>query len=486
MNQLLLKHLENLPTLTEIKKERSKRSLKQFIHYFWPYIDPAKYVDNWHIDAICEHLQAVASGEIKRLIINVPPRHMKSILVSVAYPVWKWLHDPSHRFLTGSYGLSLSTRLAVASRRVVESPLYQNMIKTDGWNIRSDQNQKQYYETTKGGYRLVTSVGGSLTGEGGDTLILDDPHNVEKQVLSKTDRESSCQWYDSAFSTRLNDPEKSSIIIIMQRLHEKDICGHVSGIEHWEKLILPAEYEGKKKPICTGWEDPRTQQKELLWPARVTAEVLEGAKKRLGAYGYAGQYQQRPAPLEGSMIDLAWFKRYQFAPADIVGIFQFWDTAQKDNEINNDPWVCGTWAMTYDGFYLLDVFRNWMTYPEGKKKVVELAEKYNPTAIMIEDKSTGSSLLQEIKGYPLVAYQPEGDKIARMAAQSAVIEGGKVHIPDDAPWMLDFTDEVSAFPKSDHDDQVDMLSMSLKYLQKRSRPVKVLAIGSTQSSNQDW
>ena len=255
-----------------------RRSLSLFIKKAWSTIEPNRYFyDNWHIDAISDHLQAVVQGDIKRLIINIPPRHMKSISVSVALPAWTWTLDPSKKFLFASYALSLSIRDSVKCRRLIESPWYKSYFG-EMFELTSDQNQKQRFENDKTGIRIATSVDGALTGEGGDIILVDDPHNV-REAESGIVREAVLDWWNQAMQTRLNDPKNGAFIIIMQRVHENDLTGHILANEYddWEHLCLPARYEANHPtPVKSslGFVDPRTEEGELLWKDRIDEKTL--------------------------------------------------------------------------------------------------------------------------------------------------------------------------------------------------------------------
>lgn len=430
--------------------------------------EAAPFVDNWHIGAICEHLEAVSEGELRRLVINVPPRHSKSLLVSVFWPVWQWIVRPETRYLYASYALSLAIRDAVRSRHLLHTRYFQ-----DNWGrafkLLADQNTKSRYENDRGGARLSTSVGSMVTGEGGDIIVVDDPHNT-REALSKTKRESVVIWWDHAMRSRLNNPSTGSIVGIMQRVHEEDWSAHVLKDNGFEHLYLPMEFE--KNRACTtsiGFRDPRRREGELLNHQRFDRKWCKREKAIVGSYVWAGQYQQHPAPLGGGLVKLSWFRRYGTLPkgASVLRVSQFWDTAQKADELLNAPWVCGTWLSTCDGYYLAEVFRDWLDYPAGRHMVYALAQKWNPNEIVIENKSTGQSLLQELEGLPAIPCEPEGDKVMRLACETAAIEAGLVYLPDvakvKAPWLFDFESEISAFPKSQFKDQADMLSMALKF-----------------------
>ena len=307
---------KSLPELLhQVETEEMKRSLKEFTKNSWQAIEPGRdFYDNWHIDAISEHLQAVVEGDIKRLIINIPPRHMKSISVAVALPAWTWTIQPSKRFLFASYAGSLSIRDSVKCRRLIDSQWYKSYFG-DTFKLTSDQNQKQRFENDKTGQRIATSVDGALTGEGGDIIVIDDPHNV-REAESSTVREGVLEWWDQAMQTRLNDPKTGAFIIIMQRVHENDLTGHILRNEYnaWDHLCLPARYEiGHPTPTRTslGFSDPRTKEGELLWEKRIDEKTLGTLEKSLGSYASAGQLQQRPMPKGGGILKAEWWVAWE-------------------------------------------------------------------------------------------------------------------------------------------------------------------------------
>jgi hypothetical protein len=281
--------------------EKYRRSLREFTKAAWPTIEPGvEFKNNWHIDAVSDHLQAVVNGDIKRLIINVPPRHMKSLSVAVLLPAWTWATQPSKKFLYASYAASLSIRDSTKCRRLIDSPWYQAHFGTK-FRLTDDQNQKQRFENDATGYRIATSVGGALTGDGGDIICIDDPHNSVEADSAKV-REGVLDWWDQAMQTRLNDPKTGAFIIIMQRLHEQDLTGHVLANQlgdEWDHLMLPARYEvGHPTPMKStlGFTDPRTKEGDLLWPERIDEQTLSNLERSLGSYAAAGQLQQRPKP----------------------------------------------------------------------------------------------------------------------------------------------------------------------------------------------
>src|SRR5271163_4307839 len=296
--------------INDIDRELASRSLSEFVRQAWSIVEPSTpFVPGWHIDAIIEHLEAVSRGQIRNLLINVPPRHMKSLLVSVFWPDWEWLRWPERRWLFSSYGAQLSIRDSVACRRLIESPWYQSRW-ADRFALTSDQNTKGRFDNNRSGYRLSTSVGGTATGEGGDRIVCDDPHNVQ-EAESDSVRKATLDWFDVVMSTRVNDPRSAAKVVVMQRCHQQDLSGHLLEQGGWEHLCLPAEYEDPPRVISIRFPDPRTQAGELLWLERFGRKEIADLKVSLGSYAAAGQLQQRPSPVEGGLIKRHWFRFWQ-------------------------------------------------------------------------------------------------------------------------------------------------------------------------------
>lgn len=468
VEMLLLLRAEN----DFLTKKKCEQSLYYFMKIVWGIIEPSvQFVGNWHLKTICEHLEATLFGNIRRLIINVPPRSTKSTLTSVIFPIWCWIHKPYLRFLTGSHSEKLATRDTLTARRIISHPWFKSKWG-DIVRLTRDQAEKKRYENTKTGYRVSFGVSSGITGEGGDYIILDDPHDAKSAMFSTNERETTIGAYDQEISTRLNNPKNSVIILVMQRLHNDDLTGHVLKLGDWEHVRFPMRYE-RQFPCKTslGLIDKRTKEGELLWPKRFPEKVVKSIEKILGTYGTAGQLQQRPVPASGGMINIDWFNTYTSLPdqSEWVDVLQFWDTAQKGNELTNCPWVCGTWIRTISGkLYLIDVYREWMNYPDGKRSVINKAKMYSPNGIVIEDKSTGTSLMQDLNEdadfhFPLIPFLPDKDKITRFAAETPIIESGNVYLPKHSDWKGAYLVELKSFPKTTHFDQVDMTSMALAY-----------------------
>jgi len=424
------------------------------------------YRHNWHIDLIASKLEQCRKGEIKRLIINIPPRNLKSICASVAFPAWLLAHDPSTEIICASYGQELSQKHAMDTRNVMQSYWYQQLFPT---LLDRRKTALEEFMTTKGGVRIATSVGGALTGRGGDFLIIDDPLKPTEAV-SEAQRNQVNQWYDGTLYSRLNDKVNGCIIIIMQRLHEDDLVGHVLEQEGWEVVSLPAICETPETHSFDDIFGPRRITRnvgDLLHPEREPQSVLDKMRVTLGEYHFAGQYQQQPAPLGGGMVKIDWFKRYSERPEKFDYIVQSWDTANKPTELA-DYSVCTTWGMVGKNYYLLEVLQEKLDFPDLRKAVIAQHSKWEPSSVLIEDKASGTQLIQDLRAQLrcIRAIIPEGDKIMRMHSQTALIENGSVHIPQAAPWLAKFLHEMATFPNGKNNDQVDSLSQFLIWAEK--------------------
>jgi predicted phage terminase large subunit-like protein len=474
----LIKATRNLRRYEE--RAESEDFLQKFIEYGWENLDPAEFTKGKHIDRICNYLRAVSDGEVRRLIINVPPRHMKSLSVAVAWPAWEWIKRPERKFLFSSYSQPLSTRDSRKCRNLIESNWYQRNWG-DRFELSGDQNQKIRFENDKQGYRVATSVGGAMTGEGGDFVIVDDPLNSidrnSKPALQKT-----IDWWDEAMSTRLNNPKTGAYIIIMQRLHQNDLVGHILAKEHnYDLLCLPAEYEGNRCIVQSGLDtekyqidDWRTEDGQLLWPERYSAAELADLKNSLGSVGASAQLQQRPAVSGGSLFKAEWWKRYTMLP-NITKRVIYADTAQKISE-KNDYSVFQCWGYSPGlGIFLLDQIRGKWKSLELEQKAKDFWRKHRkrehglpPVSLMkVEDKASGISLIQQLEIDLSVNVKPiprNRDKVSRANDVTAKIELGQVWIPagetplTDASWLSDYIDEFSNFNElmtHSHDDQID-------------------------------
>jgi predicted phage terminase large subunit-like protein len=429
----------------------------------------AAFLTNWHIEVIAAKLTAVREGKIRRLIINLPPRHLKSLMASIAFPAWCLGHDPSAQILCVSYAQDLADKLARDCRSIMTSGWYRRIFPT---RLAAHRQAVQEFITGRQGYRLATSTGGVLTGRGADFILIDDPLKPE-EALSEAQRQACNEWYDHTLYSRLNDKRWGAIVIIMQRLHEDDLIGHVLMQEPWEVVRFPAIAEADEvHQIETIWRPRcfRRRQGAALHPEREPLATLDRIRRTIGEYNFAGQYQQSPAPLGGGLVKVEWFKRYRESerPERFDHIVQSWDTANKATELS-DFSVCTTWGIRGKDLFLLGVFRRQLEYPALKRAVREQQNLYNANVVLIEDKASGTQLIQELITdgcHGVTRYQPDCEKIMRLHAQTAMIENGFVQIPETAPWLAEYLHEISVFPKGKHDDQVDSTAQFLDWFKK--------------------
>jgi predicted phage terminase large subunit-like protein len=319
---------------------------------------------------------------------------------------------------------------------------------------------------------MATSVGGVLTGRGADMIIIDDPLKPD-EALSESRRNAVNEWYDHTLLTRLNDKERGCIVIIMQRLHQDDLVGHVIEQEDWEILSFAAIAEADEIYQIDSPLGRRLFKREagsILHPERESAVTLAHIRQTIGEYNFSAQYQQNPTPVGGAMVKTGWLQYYEpdERPERFSQTVQSWDTANKATELS-DYSVCTTWGAHDNRYYLLDVFRQRLNYPDLKRKVQELAKRDRPSSILIEDKASGTQLIQDLKAdrvYAITAYQPPAgtDKIMRLHAQTAVFENGRVLVPSRAPWLSEYINELTSFPGARHDDQVDSTTQALDHL----------------------
>lgn len=443
-----------------------RKDLSSFIQRAFVTVDPgSRYSHNWHIDAIAHVLERVARGEITRLIITMPPRSLKSIAASVAFPAWLLGHNPRQRVLAVSYAEALSEKLALDCLKVLKAPWYRDVFPSA--SVAKGRSARADFETTRGGGRFSTSVGGALTGRGGDIIIIDDPHKPE-DATSEVKRTSVIDWYQSTLLSRLNDPQSGPIVLIQQRLHEADLAGVLLKQGGWTHLDLPAIAE-EASEIDLGWRGSiERSEGGLLHPQRLPRDLLERRRTELGSYVFAAQYQQRPAPLGGGLIKWGWFKTYDRRPdpAPKDRIVQSWDTASKADE-SNDYSVCSTWKVRDGSAWLTDIYRVKLEFPALRRQIEVQADLHNAGLILIEEAGSGIQLIQDLKTNTRLSVKgvlPKDDKATRMLSVSHLIEAGRIAIPADAPWLADFQREVTLFPAGKHDDQVDSLSQFLKWL----------------------
>jgi predicted phage terminase large subunit-like protein len=438
-----------------------------FIHRSFLELEQSKFHWNWHLEVLAAKLEDVRQGRCKRLIVNVPPRHLKSHAISIAFAAWLLGHDPTKKILSVTYAQDLSDNLARRSRTLMTSGFYEALFET---RLSKGREAVSDFETTSGGYRLSTSIGGVLTGRGADIIIIDDPLKSD-DALSESRRRSVNEWYDNTLRSRLNSQEEGAIIIVMQRLHADDLVAHVQQSETWEVLSFPAVAERDETyDIATPYGRKQFQRKEgeILQPTLLSPTTLEVHRRAMTEYNFVAQYQQNPQPPAGIIVKREWLKFY--GPSDLPENFdvvmQSWDTANKDSELANFS-VCTTWGLKDDRIYLLNVFRRKLNFPQLKRSVLELADLHRVDVVLVEDKASGTSLIQELRaeGFSKVEAAPslDGDKIMRLHGQTAKIEGEFVLFPKEAPWLDAYLHELVSFPNAKNDDQVDSTVFALAW-----------------------
>lgn len=472
-------------------QREAERSLMSFTEQSFDIIEPGiQFKDNWHLHAIADHLQAVSTGEIENLVINIPPGCMKSLLTSVAWTPWEWIQNCGLRILGASYGADLAIRDAQKCRDIITSEWYQE--RWPDVQLKKGADQKTKYELMGGGWRMATSVGGRATGEHPDRKIVDDPHNA-KQAESDAERNSAITWFDRTLSTR-GESRGARTVVVMQRLHEQDVTGHIVAEQYgYEHLCLPMEYEAPKSKRITsiGWEDPRTAPGSLLWPEMFPEKSVTKLKKLLGEYGTAGQFQQRPSPEGGGVLKTKFFQLWPTSwdlPA-FDYILQSYDGAYDENSTSkNDPCACTVWGVFNErgkkGVILLDAWDEHLGYPKFRKKVVaewhslygksERRKGKKADAVLVENKSSGISILQDLRtaNIPAIPYNPgKASKVQRAHNIAPVHELDCVYILESGKepgefitWARPFVEQVGKFPNAEHDDYVDTYTQALHYL----------------------
>lgn len=495
-----------------LDRDRCEGSLVEFLQGGWRNIDPNPYVPGWHLDAIAEHLEAIVRGEIRNLLINVPPRTSKSSMTSVAFPAWVWtqrergpLSGPQVQFLFTSYAQSISIRDSTKTRRLIESPWYQDRWG-DRFQLTGDQNTKIRFENSESGYRLATSTGGSLTGEGAAIIVADDAHNAI-EAESEVIRQGVLSWWDEALSTRLNDPKTGAFIVVMQRLHQEDLAGHIldKADGDWTHLCLPMEYDPSRHCVTSiGWEDPRTEDGELLCPERFGPAEVKALKSRLGPAAAAGQLQQIPVQKGGGIFKTDWWKLYEtdretkrpkYPPFHVIASL---DPAYTEKE-ENDPSGFTIWGLFKEDrigptkVVLLYAWRKRLelhgTNVERKsgesnaayigrskpewglvEQVAHDCKRLKVDTLLIESKASGLTVAQEIRrlyrdesfGVQLINPGAQ-DKVARAYSVQHLFADGLVFAPD-RDWADMVITEMAQFPKAKHDDLVDSSTMALRWL----------------------
>lgn len=471
-----------------LDKADAQDSLIKFIELLWPVVEPGRpLIRGWAMDAICEHLEAITKGQIKRLVVNVPPGFCKSLISSVFWPAWEWgpKQRPSLRYICASYAEHLTIRDNRKALALIRSPIYQELWG-DVFKLDPDQQAKTKFDNTSTGWKLATSVSGTGTGERGDRFIIDDPHNV-KEGESEAKRTEALQWFTEVVPTRVNDPNTAAMIIIMQRVHEEDISGHILASKlEWDHLCIPMSYEPDhphKSHTAINFVDPRQVDGELAWPERFSRDYLEKSlypeiSSWGGDYAVAGQFQQRPAPRGGGMFQR---DKFQFVNANEVPTsgkrVRGWDLAATKD--------AGAYTASVKMFrtsngdiYIEDVRRKQLSANAVYQLIKSCAREdgFRTHISLPQDpgqagKSQKSQLALELEGYDFSITTESGAKEDRARPLAAQVEAGKVYLVR-APWNVQFLAEVESFPMGKYKDQVDAASRAYaKLILQKARPM---------------
>lgn len=486
--------------LDQLRGEECRRSLHEFVREFWDEIEPSIELQwNWHHEIICNHLEAVTDGRINNLLINVPPGTSKSTLVSVMWPAWEWAENPALRYFGVSYEESLSIRDAELCKRIIQSERYHRWYRTE---IKYGANQKTKYETTSGGWRLATSVGGRGTGQHPNRKIVDDPHNV-RQSESDVQRVDALNYYDGTLSSR-GLGLGAATVVVMQRLHQVDLTGHIMKSADylagkWSHICLPMEFEVMREqpPTALGFKDPRSKEGELLWPGFFTQAKVNSLATTLGAYRAAGQLQQRPAPDGGGILDTKHFQLWSCdKPLPIIEcVVQSYDTAYTE-DTSNDPCAHEAWGVFTVNLgdrlkrcaILLEAWDEHLSYPKLKPKVMsewedaryggdkkDIANKPKKADyVLIEEKGSGISLIQDLRlaGLPIKGYNPgRASKTQRAHLAAPFLEADTFYLLESrkergkpVKWARPMVEQMEQFPNGEHDDYVDAFTQTVIFL----------------------
>lgn len=468
-----------------VSRERVRRRCRQrfaeFVKEAWKIVEPATpLVWNWHMEVVCDHVQALVEGKLGRqnLIINVPPGTSKSTIVSVCLLPWIWTWHASYRAVFASGNPRVSSRDSVKRRMILEDPWYRKTFNIT-WKFRKDQNEKLSYSNTATGVCLATTTGAKVTGERYHGLYVDDALDAT-EAFSQVEVDGVNTWWDQSFYNRVADEQTSTRCVIGQRLREDDLPGHLierDGLGAWEWLVIPQiwddEAEKSRRTTLLGWTDPR-KEGELLFAQRYPKSVVEVAKLILGRSGYEGQHQQRPSLLQGEIFARghAQFIRPAMIPtAKIIQRILSLDAAIKIEEENDYSVLLEAWEFD-QGVFIAACLHEKLQYTGLKEAVMLRAAEVNPHALLIEDKASGQNLIQEYQNtgkFPVVPIMPLVDKVARARPLTPYWEANRVFFPCDdnglpLPWVNVFLKELYSFPKSVHDDQVDAFTQLLQYL----------------------
>lgn len=415
------------------------------------------YLDNWHIILLAHWLEAMITGDCKRLVVCMPPRHLKSFLASICLPALLLGRDPTAKIVCVSYGQNLADDLAHQTLKIMTSAWYKRIFPKT--RLDPGRMKKSQFGTTRNGHRIASSVGGTITGKGGDFLILDDLIKAD-DVHSDTVRESTNNWFDTSLLSRLNQPHTGRILVVAQRLHVDDVPGRLLERGGWDSIILPLiAYEEENFDL--GSRTINRPPGVLLHPERMNQAYADQLRSDIGHTLFEAQYNQRPTPAGGYLFEMDWLK-YDESPIDprlCDYVLQSWDTAYMTDE-KNDYTVCATFGVIGSDYHLLDIYRQKVTFPEQVQLIPAMRVKWGADLVIVEGAGSGLMLHQTIRNEDQRAFWltykvPKGAKVERAEKQTVKFSQGRVRLPRQAAWRTAFESELAAFPKGRHDDQVD-------------------------------
>lgn len=461
------------------EEQRRPGGLLRFVRHFWSVLEPGRrFVEGWHIEALCDHLEAVSDGRIKRLLVNISPGAMKSLLVSVMWPAWEWgaLARPDMRYISFAYSEDLTIRDNRKTRTLIGSPEYQRLY---GHIVQIDPkiDSAQLFSTLATGFKQASSVTGQGTGHRADRVLCDDPHSIQN-ADSQLVRDATAQWWTEVIPTRINDPVESAFVVIMQRVHADDVSGLIlaNGGDDWVHLMIPQRYEPSRHcSTVIGWEDPRTEDGELYWPARFPEHTVVREERTMGPYAVAGQFQQAPSPRGGGIIKVEWWRMWEASDfPDFNFVLASCDLANSGRDIAQNSYN----AMTIWGAFMRDNRLNFMlkfawrgraTTHETVQEIGALCREHKVDHLLIEDKASGAHVAAEIvrifgrREWRTLTVSPKGDKVGRLRSTDAVFAEGIIWAPD-REWADMVIEEVTSFPKARYDDLTDTTSQALRFL----------------------
>lgn len=423
--------------------------------------------------AIAHILGRVDRGKEKRLIFNLPPRNLKTFLITICYSAWCLGHNPSKRIIIASYGDDLSQKFLRDIRKILNSLWYKTIFPET--IISQRKNSGSELETTEKGFIFVTSTGSTLTGRGANLIIIDDPMKAA-DVFSEAHRKRVVDWFHNTLYTRLDSKQDSVLMVVMQRLHEDDLTGHLEQYEDFRKISFPAIATIDEKFKVAKGLYYRREKGSVLNPHHETIETLRATRTILGNHGFSAQYQQDPIPFDGTIFKKEYFRYFEDIPSYIQDqrIVVSWDTANTAGD-NSDYTVGTVWSMSNHGFFLLEVVRVKEEFDGILRMIDRYMNKYPGSKLLIEPAGSGTSIIQMCKSrrIPVQYSQPLDDKVTRALRQMAFFEHGLVFFKQDAPWLSVLERELLAFPNGKNDDQVDSITQALLYAEHFFRPVSM-------------